>query len=205
MALISKEYSWYLITYIINTLAIPKKKTWCCFVRLTPYLSRKISIVSPESFGQLLIIFSASYCIICIKPFRHSTRHLFLLLHQSCHGDARLPVQYHYIYIVRLCSLQQSLRSDVLWQNRYRGIYIVLWYLLFHLYLLPNTNSQIPQNHYLQYTHSLLVQTVDARSTYLFHRTHSFLFLLIVLHAQMLVYSVLLPYIHLLSSQLFQH
>jgi hypothetical protein len=140
-----------------------------------------------------------------IIRYRHSTRRLFLLLHQSCHADARLPVQYHCIYIVRLCSLQQALRSDVLWQNRYKGIYIVLWYLHFHLCRLPNTTSQIPQNHSLQYTRSLLVETVDGHSTNLSHQRHSFLFLLIVLHAHMRVYSVLLPYVHLLSFQLFQY
>ena len=129
--------------------------------------------------------------------FNHSIR--LFLLHQSCRVDARLPVQYHYIYIVRLCSLRQALLSDVLRQNQYKGIYIVLWYLHFHLCRLPNTTSHIAKYHTLQYTRSLLVQTVDARSTYLTHQIHSFLFLSIVSHAQMHFYSILLPYVHLLS------
>src|SRR6476469_10601982 len=103
-----------------------------------------------------------------------------------------------YLYCPALFSTA-STRSDVLWQNHYKGIYIVLWYFHFHLCRLPNTTSHIAQNHTLQYTRSLLVQTVDARSTYLSHQIHSFLFLSIVSHAQMHFYSILLPYVHLLS------
>ena len=52
----------------------------------------------------------------------HSIRRLFLP-HQSSHAYVRLPVQYHYICIVQLQSMQQSPHSDSLWKNRYKEIY----------------------------------------------------------------------------------
>lgn len=115
IAQVSKKYSWYLITHIIHKPVIPNKKTWCYFIRLTKLVKNDLRRVVTGIFRPTLNnLLSTVLCnIICITPFRHSIRRLFLL-HQSCHADARLPVQYHYIYTVQLCFLQQVHRSDVL-------------------------------------------------------------------------------------------
>ena len=125
----------------------------------------------PQYFA---IIYNLRYVCSCHRIYSSSLTSF--LAHRSSHADARLPVRYHHTCIVRLSSLRRSLHSDVPWQNHYKGIYVVLWYLLFRLCQLPNTTSHIPQNHAFQNTHFLLFQTVDARSTYLSRRSISSLF-----------------------------
>ena len=63
-----------------------------------------------------------------------------------------------------------------------------LRYLLFRLCQFPNTTFHILQNYALQYTRFLLLQTVDAHSTYLSHQRHIFLVLLIVVHARSVLF-----------------
>ena len=88
-------------------------------------------------------------CCFCWSKFMHSIRCFFFGLIESYSWIMCVcVVQYHqHLYRPALVWAAITPTAMVLWQNRYKGIYVILRYLLFCLRQLPNTISHIPQNH----------------------------------------------------------